>query len=48
MYFTMEFSAQHCLVLQFRAPEGLKLAVLQPRKLTVFAIAGNLCFTVLH
>jgi len=31
----------YCLVLEFRASESVKLAVLQPRKLTVFACAGN-------
>jgi len=33
--------------MEFRASESLKLAVLQPRKLTVFAIAGNFCSTIL-
>ena len=39
------FSKWRCFITEFRASESLKLAVLQPRKLTVFAIAGNLCST---
>jgi len=35
-------------LLEFRASESLKLAVLQPRKLSVFAITGIFFFFLLY